>query len=235
MTQNSTFSNRPVIGLVPSNGGDTAVIKYEYLDAVWQAGGLPVTLSYTTDPAKLAEYAHICDGFLFTGGVDLHPSKYGETIQFDSVSVDEHRDAFEEGLFAAVYPTRKPILGICRGIQSINVWLGGSLHQHIDGHRQEPHRVNRTHPITIYEGSMLHAICGKTSVMVNSAHHQVLKDVANQLVVDAVSPEGYVEAAHQPDHPFLFAVQFHPEAYYHTEEDDHAAAIFKAFVGACGV
>jgi putative glutamine amidotransferase len=82
---------------------------------------------------------------------------------------------------------------------------------------------------------MLHAICGKTSVMVNSAHHQVLKDVTNQLVVDAVSPEGYVEAAHQPDHPFLFAVQFHPEAYYHTEEDDHAAAIFKAFVGACGV
>jgi putative glutamine amidotransferase len=177
----------------------------------------------------------MCDGFLFTGGVDLHPSKYGETIQFDSVSVDEHRDAFEEGLFAAVYPTRKPILGICRGIQSINVWLGGSLHQHIDGHRQEPHRVNRTHPITIYEGSMLHAICGKTSVMVNSAHHQVLKDVASQLVVDAVSPEGYVEAAHQPDHPFLFAVQFHPEAYYHTEEDDHAAAIFKAFVDACGV
>ena len=91
----------------------------------------------------------------------------------------------------------------------------------------------RTHAITITEGSLFHRLCGKTRVMVNTSHHQVVKDLAPALVADAVNEDGYIEAAHQPDRRFLFAVQVHPESYYHMDDDDHASAIFRAFVNAC--
>ena len=224
---------RPLVGIVPSRDGEKAMMAQRYMDAVWYAGGLPVVLGYTTDPNKLEEYATIFDGFLFSGGVDVDPAYYGEEKQFDSVEIDEQRDAFEKGLFKAVYPTKKPILGICRGIQSINVWLGGTLHQHLDGHRQNVGAEERTHEINIYEGSMFHKLCRKTAVMVNTFHHQAIKVPASCLTVDAVSPDGIIEAVHEEGHPFLFAIQSHPEFYYSKEDDDHSLAIFTAFINAC--
>ncbi len=226
-------NTRPLIGLVSSRDGEKKIMNQRYMDAVWFAGGLPVVLSYTTDAEKLAEYAAIFDGFLFSGGVDVDPVKYGEEKQFDSVEIDSIRDEFEEALFKAVYPTGKPILGICRGIQSINVWMGGTLHQHLDGHRQDVSAEERTHPIEICKESMFHRICGKTSVMVNTFHHQAVKTPAPALTVDAVSPDGYIEAVHEEGHRFLFATQFHPEFYWQREDDDHSAAIFQAFLNAC--
>ena len=163
----------------------------------------------------------------------MDPVKYGEEKAFDSVEIDDLRDAFEEGLFKAVYPTGKPILGICRGLQSVNVWLGGTLHQHMEGHRQEAPGEERTHPIHVTEGSMFHRLCGKTEVMVNTFHHQAIKALAPGLVADAVSTDGFVEALHMEDHRFLLAVQFHPEFYCKKEDDDHSLAIFTAFVDAC--
>ena len=224
---------RPVVGIVPSRDGERASIPQRYMDAVWYAGGLPVVLSYTTNPEKLSEYAEIFDGFLFSGGVDVDPVHYGEEKQFDSVEIDEHRDAFEKALFHAIYPTGKPILGICRGIQSINVWLGGTLYQHLDGHRQTEPADVRTHEILIREGSLLHKLCGKPSVMVNTFHHEAIKTAAPDLSVDAVSPDGFIEAVHEEGHRFLFAIQSHPEFYYSKEDDDHSLAIFTAFVNAC--
>ena len=226
-------TKRPLIGLVSSRDGGKMMMNLTYMNSVWYAGGLPVILAYTTDPDKLAEYAETFDGFLFSGGVDVDPVKYGEEKMFDSVEIDSVRDEFEEALFKAVYPTGKPILGICRGIQSVNVWMGGSLYQHLDGHRQDVAPEVRTHPITVTEGSLFHTLCGKTEVMVNTFHHQAVKDVAPGLTVDAVSEDGFVEAVHMEDHPFLFAVQFHPECYNHVEDDDHSREIFSAFVKAC--
>ena len=230
----TTFSQkRPLIGVVSSREGGKMMLNKVYLDAVWSAGGHPVVLAYTTDPEKLAEYAAIHDGFLFSGGVDVDPVLYGEEKAFDSVEIDHERDAFEKGLFSAVYPTEKPILGICRGIQSINVWLGGTLHQHMEGHRQDVPGEERTHPVRIQEGSMLHAFCGKDEVMVNTFHHQAIKTLAPGLVADAFSADGFVEAVHGEGDRFLFAVQFHPEFYCKKETDDHSFAIFSAFVNAC--
>ena len=226
-------TSRPLVGIAPSRDGDKTMMAMRYMDAVWYAGGLPMVLSYTTDPEKLAEYARICDGFLFSGGVDVDPVRYGEEKQFDSVEIDEMRDTFEEALFKAIYPTKKPILGICRGIQSINVWMGGTLHQHLEGHRQSAPAQEPTHSIQIREGSMLHRLCGKTEVMVNTFHHQAIKTPAPALTVDAVSPDGIIEAVHEEGHPFLFAMQSHPEFYYSKEGDDHSLAIFTAFVNAC--
>lgn len=226
-------TKRPLIGLVSSRSGDNKTIPQRYMNAVWNAGGLPVVMPYTTDPQNLAEYAEIFDGFLFSGGVDVDPAKYGEMVETDLVEIDNVRDEFEEALFKAIYPTGKPILGICRGIQSINVWLGGTLYQDIDGHRQDVGGDVRTHPIEIREGSMLHRICKKTSVMVNTFHHQAVKVLAPALTSDAVSPDGFIEAVHEEGHRFLFAVQFHPEFYWQKEDDDHSLAIFQAFLDAC--
>ena len=228
-----SHTQRPLIGVVPSRGEERIKLSQHYLNAVWNAGGLPVILAYTTEPQKIAEYTATFDGFLFSGGVDLDPVLYGEEKQFDSVEIDPRRDAFEKALFEAVYPTGKPIFGICRGVQSVNVWLGGTLHQHMEGHRQDVPGVRHEYPTAICEGSLFHKICGKTSVGVNSFHHQAVKDVAPALVVDAVSEDGFVEALHAPDHPFLLAVQFHPEIYCGAEDDDHSHLLFRAFVDAC--
>ena len=229
----NNVSKRPLIGIAPSRDGEKVMLAQRYMNAVWRAGGFPVILGYTTEPEKLSEYAETLDGFLFSGGVDVDPRQYGEEKMFDSVEIDEQRDAFEIALFAAVYPTGKPILGICRGIQSINVCLGGTLHQHMEGHRQSVSAEERTHIVHIEEGSMLHRLCRKREVRVNTFHHQAVKDVAPGLTVDAVSEDGFVEAVHMEDHPFLFAVQFHPECYNHVEDDDHSREIFSAFVKAC--
>ncbi len=228
-----TCLHRPLIGIAPSHNTDMYFTSARYQNSIWNAGGLGVIIPYTTDEKKLAEYAVLFDGFLFSGGVDVNPTLYGEEKKFDSVSIDDDRDAFEQALFAAAYPTGKPLLGICRGIQSINVFLGGTLHQHLDGHQQPVGGETRTHEVTITEGSMFHRLCGKTSVMVNTFHHQAVKDPAPGLLVDAMSPDGYIEAIHSPTHPFLFAVQFHPEIYNACDDDDHSRAIFNAFIDAC--
>ncbi len=233
MSDSVAYPRRPLIGIAPSHNGERPTVSRRYLDAVWRSGGIGVILSYTIDPEKLAEYAALFDGFLFSGGVDVNPVLYGEEKKFDSVEIDDERDAFEKGLFDAVYPTGKPILGICRGMQSINVFLGGTLHQHIDGHSQEGNGENRSHTVAVKENTLFYRLCGKTEVAVNSFHHQVVKELAPALTVNAVNPDGYIEAAHAEAHPFLFCVQFHPEIYNGLADDDHSTLIFDAFLKAC--
>ncbi|MEI3056879.1 MAG: gamma-glutamyl-gamma-aminobutyrate hydrolase family protein [Eubacteriales bacterium] len=105
---------------------------------------MPVFIPYTQDAATLDEYAAL-DGFLYAGGVDVDPAKYGETVLNDTVEIDAERDAFEFALWERIYPAGKPIFGICRGIQSINVALGGSLYQDIpDHHQTEPREPLRS-------------------------------------------------------------------------------------------
>ncbi len=228
------YPRRPLIGIAPSHEGDRPTVSQRYMDSVWRAGGVAVILSYTEDPEKLAEYAALFDGFLFSGGVDVDPARYGEEKQFDSVEIDTVRDTFEDGLFRAVYPTGKPILGICRGIQAINVFLGGTLYQHMEGHRQTESGETRNQSVNLTEGGLLARLCGKSEIRVNSFHHQAVKDLAPGLMLDGVAADGTVEAVHAPKHPFLLAVQFHPEIYNACPDDDHSRLIFEAFVGACG-
>ena len=246
--------NRPLIGVSPSYNGGRPTVSGLYLDAIWRAGGLGVMLPYTDDPTKWAAYASLFDGFLFSGGVDIDPARYGEIAlscgaqpcgaqpcgalargSQPCVEIDPARDAFEAGLFAAAYPTGKPILGICRGVQVINVFLGGSLYQHVEGHAQVAPGEVREQAVTVEKGSLLWRICGKKFLMVNSFHHQAVKRVTPDLAVAARAADGGIEALWAPAHPFLLGVQFHPEIYAGLPDDDHAAAIFAAFLGAAGV
>lgn len=231
--ENLILKKRPLIGIFPSHGDIRIKLSQHYLDAVYHAGGMGVPLGYTTDPERLAYYVETMDGFLFSGGVDLDPVMYGEEKQFDSVEIDAERDAFEAAAFPLILASGKPILGICRGIQAINVFMGGTLYQHMEGHRQDVPGVNRTQTLRVVEGTYLHALTGKDSIRVNTFHHQNVKELAPGLVAQAVSEDGFIEAIHDPSRKFLFGVQFHPEYYHDQPDDDHSFAIFKAFVEAC--
>ena len=223
---------RPIIGITSSKTAEGKLaMSQNYLNSVWEAGGVGVLLAYTDDPEKLAEYAQVFDGFLFAGGDDMDPARYGESVMFDNVEIDSDRDAFELGLYACVKATNKPILGICRDIQVLNVAEGGTLYQHIDGHRQTPTPGTVTEQVTkVVKGSMLESLVGKQEILDNSFHHQNVKNLAPTLAIDAISADGYIEAAHMPGHKFFLAVQWHPEIYRTTSEG--MRKVFSAFVDA---
>lgn len=223
----------PLIALSSSYKGDnTIALRHTYFDAIYDAGGIPVPLERTTDPTTIARYAADFDGFFFTGGVDVDPQHYGEEITGEGVEIDAMRDAFEFALYNAVKDSGKPILGICRGIQFLNVARGGSLIQHLEGHRQTPiPAVERHQRVSVMPNTRLRELVGVEEMMVNSFHHQAIKQIAPGLVVTAMADDGTVEAIEDPRHPFFVAVQWHPE-YYHRD-DRTSAAIFEAFIEAC--
>lgn len=201
-----------------------------YLNAIQDHGGIGVLLAHTDDPEKWNLYRDMFDGFLFAGGVDVDPKYYGEAVAFDSVEIDEQRDTFEFGLFSAVIQTGKPILGICRGEQMLNVAMGGSLYQHIDGHQQTEKSSVCPQRVSVKEGTRLREILGTAGITTNSFHHQAVKEVAPSLIASAYAADGTVEAVESATHPFLLAVQWHPELFYRNSIE--AQRLFSAFITA---
>lgn len=193
---------RPLIGLTPSIGeGGQIQMKRAYLDSVYAAGGYPVVL-----PPYACDFRGF-DGFIFTGGVDIHPKYYGEEVLPECGEIDAVRDEFEQKLFDKV--GARPILGICRGMQVINVFMGGTLHQHIPSHSQAEARDVATHAVTLE--NPLRARLGAEKICVNSFHHQAIKALAPELSAVAHAADGTVEAVYAPGARFLWAVQWHPE------------------------
>ena len=223
--------SRPNIAITPSYNNGFIRMRPTYLNAVWAAGGIPSYVAYTTDPKKIAEYVAEFDGFLFAGGVDVHPRHYGEEIQFDSVEVFEARDDFEIALYADAIKSGKPILGICRGVQLINVAEGGSLYQHIDGHSQEESGTVQTQKVLLENDTPLSRMAnGAESIMTNTFHHQAVKQIAPGFLPMAWSEEGICEGIYNPEHKFLMGVQWHPEIFW--QNDETATNLFKEFIAA---
>jgi putative glutamine amidotransferase len=217
---------RPLIGITPQYEieRERAWIRSSYTGAVIRAGGIPVILDQYEDQAVMEALLPRLDGILFTGGVDLNPKLYGEEVDPKCGEIADVRDAFEQKLMEVVEQYDIPVFGICRGIQSMNVLCGGSLHQHRDGHQSVRHDVDIT------EGTRLHAIIGKTKINANSFHHQCVKAIAPGLIVTAHAEDGTVEAIERPGERFFVGVQWHPELLSANEEDHHA--LFCAFIGA---
>lgn len=168
-----------------------------YGECLSLAGGAGV-LSGGSDAACLAAR---CDGLLLAGGGDLHPARYGQPVQHSGLSIDPVRDEEEQALFHAFFGRGKPVLGICRGMQAVNVFLGGTLRQHIEGHSGCCHRV-RCIP-------RLAALAGAAPT-VNSYHHQAVDVLAPSLHAAAWADDGTVEAVIHETAPLL-GVQWHPE------------------------
>lgn len=202
-----------------------------YLRAVEAAGGEPVTLDPRPNGLASGEATsmlHGIDGLLVPGGWDVDPPAYGEDRQEETPNVDTPLDLTEIALVRAAVDQRVPVFGICRGQQVINVALGGSLLQHIDGHDHHGHpRDLLVHAIDVVPGSQLSKVTAGERLMVNSLHHQSVKDVAPGLHVTAHSPDGVVEGIESPD-GMIVAVQCHPEEL--LAQQGWATSLFRRFV-----
>ncbi len=236
------MTDRPRIGVTGHIDKENTrlSISADYMEALYALGALPILLPMTGDEGILLQIARELDGFLFSGGGDIAPSRFGEETFTFCGEISPARDEMELGLFHAVLPTQKPILGICRGVQLVNVAMGGTLFQDIyqqnaqpypQQHRQtSPDRLP-AHDVLIEENSLLHRIVGKTRLPVNTLHHQAVKDCGKGLAVTARSVSGLIEAVEKQDHPFFLGVQWHPERMFPADES--AKKIFAAFLDAC--
>jgi gamma-glutamyl-gamma-aminobutyrate hydrolase PuuD len=163
------------------------------------------------------------DGLLLAGGTDVDPALYGAACEAETDQPDRVRDGLEGALLDQALERDLPVLGICRGLQFLNVRLGGTLRQHIDGHKCP--KVREVHGIAIAPGSRLEAILATREYVVNSRHHQAADRVGTGLAVTATAPDGVVEALELPGKRFVLAVQWHPEA----RTDGPDARLFEAF------
>jgi putative glutamine amidotransferase len=215
--------DRPVIGLTgyatPATWGvwDTRalLLPWSYVDAVAAAGGLPVVLP--PQPGIVDAVLDRLDGLILSGGPDVEPSWYGRLPGPDTQRPSPERDAAELALVVRALGADLPVLGICRGMQVLNVARGGSLHQHLPdvlghtGHAVAP-GVYRDHPVRVAEGSRLAGLLRRTEVdAVPSYHHQGIERLGAGLVPTAWAPDGAIEAVEDPTRAFCVAVQWHPE------------------------
>ena len=230
---------RTLIGVTASlkeNGAQSCGL--EYLSALTGCGAMPVVLPVTEDEELLRAYVQALDGFVFTGGGDVDPMLFGQWQRPACGSITPLRDAHELALARLLARERKPVLGICRGVQVLNVALGGTLYQDIDtevssehiAHRQKQPFSYVSHPVDVVPGTLLHRVLGTERVMVNSLHHQAIHRPGAWKVC-ALAPDGLVEAAELPGHPFFLGVQWHPEQL--QQRDAASWALFSAFVDAC--
>lgn len=245
------MTDRPMIAVTPlmDYGRDSLWMLPGYMDAVLRAGGTPVMLPLTDDADVVGQCAERFDAFLFTGGPDVGPS-VGADPATDSATDDmddatgrsealsPERDRMESLLLPAVMRLDKPILGICRGIQFINRFLGGTLWRNlptehpggVEHHMDPPYDVFG-HTVTLASGTPLAELfAGQREIAVNSYHHQAVREPAPGLRVMATAPDGVIEAVWRPASRFLWAVQWHPEFLYRV--DPRSQAIFDTFVRA---
>ena len=232
---------RPVIGLVPlyDRERDSYWMLPGYAEGLMEAGVLPVILPLTDRRELLEQASEQCDGFLFTGGQDVAPERYGETPLSCCGERCPQRDSMESTLLALALERDKPVLGICRGLQFLNAALGGTLYQdlpqqHPSGviHRQAPPYDLPSHQVELEPGSPLRALLGKDRLAVNSCHHQGIHILAPALKAMARAEDGLVEAVWAPEHRWVWAVQWHPEFSFHRDGD--SVRLFQAFAQAAG-
>lgn len=213
-------------------------LKRSYVWAVERAGGVPVLLPNTTERETLARYLGVIDGLLLSGGADMEPRHFGQQPHPKLGKVEPDRDTTELSLTREALAQNLPIFAICRGIQSLNVALGGTLYQDLPSehpteinHQQTELGLEReefSHQIRVEPGSRLHSIVGTDEMPVNSFHHQAVHTVAPGLIVTAVAPDGIIEGAEMPDQRYVVAVQFHPEDT--APHDERSRKLFETFV-----
>jgi putative glutamine amidotransferase len=231
----------PLIGVTASaryeNGRERVFINAAYLRAVQGAGGIPVLLPPSFETGmRDALFDHLT-GLLLTGGGDIEPGRYGQTPHATVYDVSSERDALELWATREALARRRPVLAICRGLQVLNVALGGTLVQDIPdevgrtiAHSQPAPRQQATHTVKVDHGSRLADILGAVEVEVNSFHHQAVKDLGTGLRTVATAPDGVVEGLELPDaEPLVVGVQWHPEE---LVAHDAARNLFAALVRA---
>lgn len=234
-------ARRPVIGIPVGrdlpHSPEYLRIRQTYPRAVAAAGGIPLLVPPMPDAEATGQILDVLDGVLFPGGLDVQPAAYGEAPH-PTTLIDEVLDALELRLAERAVAREVPTLGLCRGQQLLNVALGGSLIQDLPSeglrHPQSPHHGPRSelvHRIEVAPDSRLAEVFGSESLAVNSYHHQAVRRLGRGLRPVAWSSDGVIEGVESADHPWLLAVQFHPEDLVTFHEPSRR--LFEAFVQAC--
>lgn len=234
--------NNPVIGLTASHDIKTGSLSMNplYPRAIRRFGGLPVILPLELAAEEYKELSLSLDGILFTGGPDVHPFRFGEETISGCGEVSVLRDQAELALFHSMYEQQKPILGICRGVQLINIALGGTIYQDMAAqfHEEQPiaHRqpfpcTETSHKVELVPDTKLFELAGSPVIEVNSMHHQAVKQPAYGLTVNALARGGLIEGLEMKNYPYLIGVQWHPE--YLLGVCGHADHLFQSFLNAC--
>jgi putative glutamine amidotransferase len=239
---------KPLIGVTPDfNAGDRKewggrepayFLRARYVRAIEDLGGIPIVLPLVADLGARRRLLTQIDGLLLTGsGPDLAPELYGERQRYKFQVMSQRRATFELEMAQLARAADVPLLGICGGMQALNVAFGGSLYQDIASqrphplqHRQAPPATQLSHAVKVAPKSLLGRIVKTGTLRVNSSHHQSVKDVAPSLNASAVAPDGIIEAIESPSERFLLGVQWHPEFLF----DHHRLhrRLFEAFLAA---
>ena len=210
-------------------------MQSKYTASLRRAGAKAVWIE-TDDLGKAIQEMLLCDGLLLSGGEDVNPAFYGQTATEKCGKIVPARDHAEMKMLEAFLSTGKPILGICRGEQLMNVFFGGTLHQDIADvatrcHDDYPRKNRGNHEVSVTRGTKLAEIMGQETFLANSLHHQAVDKVAPALILAATCEDGIVEGVEHPAHPFCIGVQWHPE--HMSAYSKLQRRIFDAFVDAC--
>jgi putative glutamine amidotransferase len=237
---------RPIIGIPCARYADSWYTAangnaISYLRAIEAAGGVPALIHHTENSDVLAIQYQRCDGFIFAGGTDIDPVCYAAERHPLLEQPDPQQDSLELALARRAIAEGKPVFGICRGIQLLNVAMGGTLHQDIPSvlpgsmhHAESTERRDMAylaHTITIEETAWLAESLGTSELLVNTLHHQALATIAPGLRVVACAPDGVVEAVESSGSGFILGVQCHPEELW-DRADTRWARVFARFVAA---
>jgi putative glutamine amidotransferase len=229
---------KPIIGIgsdvqSPEGRRESAFTYLTYVEAVRRAGAIPVVIP--PQPENAGQLMRELDGFLLAGGFDCDPKAYGEDPHSTIEPMDPRRQANDLALAEAARTHEVPMLGICLGLQVMNVAAGGTLIQDIDSqheteirHASEPEDRGR-HDVIVEKGTRLAGVLPALEFNVNSSHHQAVGKVGQGLRVTALAPDGIVEGVEDPKHPFYLGVQWHPED---MTGEGSASALFAAFIEA---
>jgi putative glutamine amidotransferase len=229
----------PVIGLTCNHdpGQEIISLSRNYTRAVATAGGMPLIFDISGGEMELKNILRLADAVVLTGGGDVDPVFIDEEPLPGCGNIDPERDFFEIALARLLLSAGLPVLGICRGMQVLNIAAGGDVFQDITSrqgeavkHYQEAPRWHPTHNVQVAGGTMLERITGGGRIRVNSFHHQAVRNIAPGFTVSARSADGVAEAIEHPGLPFALGVQFHPETMW--ERNKLFLALFEALVKA---
>ena len=233
------YNGKPVIGLTgsfrPHEWTAQHYLNQSYFHAIRQFGGIPVLIPVLAEKDELEYLISTLDGVVLTGGDDIDPLLFGETILNDTVQLCPERDQAEYEVLKLADQRKLPILGICRGVQVMNVFFGGDLYQDIPAqipdcgrHRMEAPYHRTGHNCIAQQGTPVESW---GAFGVNSHHHQAVRNVAPGYRCMGKSEDGVIEAIFDPAHKFRWGVQWHPERIWDIEET--SAEVFRKFIDSC--
>lgn len=248
-TEKST-SRKPLIGILTNllivesgvfAGAERIYVNRDYASSVLRAGGTPLLLPIICDAAAMQQQIAAVDAILISGGQDVQPHHYNEEPSPLLEAVCPERDEYEMAVVKQAFSLGKPIFGVCRGLQLINVVFGGSLYQDITNYfpsapfqhtqkikKEDAHQNDEPHTVDIAQNSWLSSVFEKETLITNSFHHQAVKDLAPGFRVNARAKDGVIEGIEKIDGSFVMGVQWHPEMM--TEKHPDMQKLFCAFV-----